>query len=431
MLNKIKTRRALVGVVGLGYVGLPLALEVAKAGFRVTGVDLDKSKIKALRAGVSYICGVDHDELTSAVNSGRINFTSDYSSLADVDIIDVAVPTPLSKSKTPDVSCIIKAVKGIKTYFKPRKLVILESTTYPGTTRELVVNELSAAGFMPDEDFYAAFSPERVDPGNKTYGIKNTPKVVGGASSTSAELAAAFYECFIDRVVTVNSCEEAEMCKLLENTFRAINIGFINELTMMCDKMGINIWNVIEAAKTKPFGFMPFYPGPGIGGHCIPLDPVYLAWKAKQYGFYNRSIELASDINENMSAFTVDKLLRIMNKHKKLLNGARVLLLGMAYKSDVNDIRESPALTIYEKLKDIGADVGYYDPYIMSFRDSEGREIAGLKEMNPESLRDADVVIILTAHKVFDYNCILENARLIFDARNAFQGLAHDKIEYL
>jgi len=431
MFDKIKTRQAFIGIVGLGYVGLPLALEVVKAGFQVVGVDLDKTKIKALRSGVSYICDVDNNGLISAVNSGRINFASDYSALTDVDVIDVAVPTPLSKSKTPDVSCIIKAIKGVKKYFKPRKLVILESTTYPGTTRELVVNELSAAGFKLDKDFYAVFSPERVDPGNKTYGIKNTPKVVGGASALSTELATAFYSCFINQVITVNSCEEAEMCKLLENTFRAINIGFINELTMMCDKMGINIWSVIEAAKTKPFGFMPFYPGPGIGGHCIPLDPVYLSWKAKQYGFYNRSIELASDINENMSAFTIDKLLRIMNKHKKLLNGARVLLLGMAYKSDVNDVRESPALTIYEKLKAIGADVDYYDPHIISFLDSEGRKVAGLKEMDPKSLRDADVVIILTAHKAFDYDCILENARLIFDTRNAYQGLVHSKIEYL
>ncbi len=431
MLDQIKTRQARVGVIGLGYVGLPLALEVVKAGFQVVGIDLDESKIKTLRSGISYICDVDNHDLASAINSGRIKFTSDYSALTDVEIIDVAVPTPLSKSKTPDVSCIIQAVKGIKTYFKPRKLVLLESTTYPGATRELVVNELTFAGFEPDRDFYAAFSPERVDPGNKDYGIKNTPKVVGGASSISTDLAAAFYACFIDRVIPVNSCEEAEMCKLLENTFRAVNIGFINELTMMCDKMGIDVWNVIEAAKTKPFGFMPFYPGPGIGGHCIPLDPAYLSWKAKQYGFFNRSIELASDINENMSSFTVDKLLRILNKHRKLLNGAGVLLLGVAYKNDVNDIRESPALSIYEKLTAIGANVNYYDPYIISFRDVKGREVIGLKEVGPKSLRDADVVIILTAHRVFDYNCILENARLIFDTRNAYKGLAHDKIEYL
>lgn len=431
MLNKIKTRQALIGIIGLGYVGLPLALEVVKAGFHVVGIDLDKSKIKALHSGNSYICDVDNNQLMSAINSGRIKFTFDYSALTDVDIIDVAVPTPLSKSKTPDVSSIIKAIKGVKAHFKPQKLVILESTTYPGTTRELVVNKLSSAGFKLDQDFYAVFSPERVDPGNKIYGIKNTPKVFGGASPISTELAASFYSNFIDQVISLNSCEEAEMCKLLENTFRAINIGFINELAMMCDKMGINIWNVIEAAKTKPFGFMPFYPGPGIGGHCIPLDPVYLSWKAKQYGFYNRSIELASDINENMSAFTVDKLLRIMNKHKKLLNGARVLLLGVAYKSNVNDVRESPALAIYEKLKAIGADVKYYDPHIISFWGSAGRKIAGLKEIDQKTLQAADIVIILTAHKAFDYKCILENAKLIFDTRNAYQGLVHNKIEYL
>lgn len=430
-MQKINNRNALVGIVGLGYVGLPLAVEVAKSGFKVIGIDIDCSKIDCLKAGVSYVQDVCDEELDYCIKNNLLQVSSDYTRLKAVDIIDIAVPTPLSKSKTPDVSYIIKAMAGIKANFEPNKLIVLESTTYPGTTRELVIGEMESSGYLLDRDFWAAFSPERVDPGNPVFQTRNTPKVIGGASKQSTELTVAFYSQVIDKTVVVNSCEEAEMCKLLENTFRAVNIGFVNELAMMCDKMGINIWNVIEAARTKPFGFMPFYPGPGIGGHCIPLDPAYLSWKAKHYGFYNRSIELATDINENMPQFTVDKLLRIMNQRGKLLNGAKLLILGVAYKNDVDDIRESPALAIYEKLIEFGASVTYYDPYIKGFTDFQGQEVRSLPGIDSSTLQASDVVMLVTAHQVFDYEFILQNARLIFDTRNGFSGFTSSKIVVL
>ncbi|MEN6385173.1 MAG: nucleotide sugar dehydrogenase, partial [Phycisphaerales bacterium] len=430
MWEKIREKRIEIAIIGLGYVGLPLAVEFAKAGFSVIGIDLDEYKVKRINNGSSYITDVSNSSLAYVVNSGRLRATRDYGELIRADIIDIAVPTPLSKSKTPDVRYIVMAMEGVKQYFRKDKaqLIILESTTYPGTTRELVVNELVACGYELDRDFYAAFSPERVDPGNSRYRTENTPKVVGGASELSTKLAVALYSQVIHKVVAVKNCEEAEMCKLLENTFRAINIGFVNELAMMCDKMGINIWNVISAAKTKPFGFMPFYPGPGIGGHCIPLDPIYLSWKAKHYGFFNRSIELASDINENMPDFAIDKLLRIMNERKKLLNVSKVVMLGVAYKPDVNDCRESPALTMYEKLKELGALVEYYDPYVPFFYDKKGRTVRGIRVLNQETLNKSDIVVLITSHKVFDYQFIYDNASLIFDTRNAFRDYADNKV---
>lgn len=431
LLKRIRERDAIVAILGLGYVGLPLAIETARAGFQVIGVDLDPYKVKKIGKGESYILGIKDEWIYSVVEKKKLSATSDSQVLKNTDIVVIAVPTPLSKSKTPDMSYIVRAMEDIKSHFIPGKLIILESTTYPGTTRELIIGEMEKSGFVLDKDFYAAYSPERVDPGNTVYNTKNTPRVIGGASQESTEIAAAFYSEVIDTVVTLNNCEEAEMTKLLENTFRAVNIGFINELAMMCDRMGINIWNVIEGAKTKPFGFMPFYPGPGIGGHCIPLDPMYLSWKAKHYGFFNRHIELATEINDNMPDFIVDKLLRLMNKHKKLLNGAKVLLLGVAYKSDVDDARESPALAIYEKLKMAGADVKYYDPYVSSFHDGYGNKVHGLETLGKEMLRKFDLVILITPHKIFDYKFIAENANLIFDTRNAFREIERDKVEYL
>lgn len=428
LLQKIENRQAKFGILGLGYVGLPLAVEVARAGFKVVGIDTDSNKVKQLLQGNSYVRDVDSDDLNYCISNNLLRVYTDYSMLKDVDIIDIAVPTPLSKSKTPDVTYIIKAMSGIEKHFVPKKLIVLESTTYPGTTKELVINKMESSGYVLDRDYWAAFSPERVDPGNPLYQTKNTPKVIGGASVQSSKLAETFYSMIIDKTVVVNSCEEAEMCKLLENTFRAVNIGFINELAMMCDKMGIDIWNVIEAAQTKPFGFMPFYPGPGIGGHCIPLDPMYLSWKAKHFGFYNRSIELASDINENMPEFTVDKLLRIMNQRGKLLNGASVLMLGVAYKNDVDDVRESPALSIFEKLQEFGARVSYYDPYVERFVDLKGKTTERIPYLNADVLERFDVIILITAHKSFDYTFILEHANLIFDTRNAFNHLNSDKI---
>lgn len=431
MINKINQKSAIVGVIGLGYVGLPLAIEIAKAGFKVIGIDLNKEKVELIQKGISYVIDISNEELQMVLKQGNFKVTTDYAALNEVDIIDIAVPTPLSKSRTPDISYIVRAMESIKTYFTAEKLIILESTTYPGTTRELIVNELELLSYKLDQDFYAAFSPERVDPGNKIYQIKNTPKVVGGASSTSTRLAVEFYSMFIDTVVAVDTCEEAEMSKLLENTFRAINIGFINELAVMCDRMGINIWNVVEAAKTKPFGFMPFYPGPGIGGHCIPLDPMYLSWKAKHYGFYNRAIELASDINENMPDFVVEKLLRIMNQSKKVLNGSKVLVLGMAYKKDIDDIRESPALVVFDKLKRLGAELVYYDPFIARFEDYDECIHVGLSKLTKEDLNQADIVIVLTAHSCFDYKFIEEHAQLIFDTRNVFSEFNSEKVKAL
>lgn len=431
MLEKIRSKEAKIAIIGLGYVGLPLAVEAAKAGFNVLGIDIDEKKIEMIRNAQSYVQDVSDEELSACVLNNRLHATVDYSCVRDVDIIDIAVPTPLSKSKTPDISFILKAMESIKKYLEPGKLIILESTTYPGTTRELIVNELELIGCRLDIDFYAAFSPERVDPGNPIYKTRNTPKVIGGASEKSTELAEAFYSLIVDQTVVVNSCEEAEMCKLLENSFRAVNIAFVNEMAMMCDKMGINVWNVINAAKTKPFGFMPFYPGPGIGGHCIPLDPVYLSWKAKHFGFYNRSIELASDINENMVDFTVEKLFRILNKQKKALNGSNVLMLGIAYKKDVNDVRESPALMLYEKLKKYGSNINYYDPLVPVFTDQNGSEVRSIEVLNKSILNASDVVLMVTPHSGFDYNFIFQNSNIIFDTRNAFEQFRSERVEVL
>ena len=361
-LERIRARQARVGVIGLGYVGLPLAVEFARAGFDVTGFDVDASKVAQINAGTSYIPDVPEPELAAGVKAGRLRATADMSALGGMDVIDICVPTPLRKTKDPDLSCVVHAVEAVAATLRRGQLIILESTTYPGTTDEVVQPMLVAKGFKPDVDFFLAFSPERVDPGNPQCNTKNIPKIVGGVGPASTEVAAALYGATVQHVIQVTSTRVAEMVKLLENTFRAVNIGLVNEIALMCHKMNIDVWEVIDAAKTKPFGFMPFYPGPGLGGHCIPIDPFYLSWKARQSGFECRFIELAGQVNGSMPEYVVQLIAEALNSTKKALNGSRVHLFGMAYKPNVSDVRESPALDILELLTRRGAVVSYTDP---------------------------------------------------------------------
>lgn len=427
LLNKINNKEAVIGIIGLGYVGLPLAIEFANDGYKVIGVDLLQSKVDMLKKGESYIIDVKSEDVKKNIESGRFQPTTDFSKIAETDAVSIAVPTPLQKSKDPDVSYITSAMNSIKDHIHKDMLIVLESTTYPGTTRELIANRVAEMGFEPGKDVFVAFSPERVDPGNPVYNTKNTPKVVGGMTKYDTELAAALYGKVLDSVVTVNTPEEAEMVKLLENTFRAVNIGLVNELAIMCHRMGIDIWNVIEAAKTKPFGFMPFYPGPGIGGHCIPLDPMYLSWKAKMYDYYNRFIELSSDVNSNMPRFVLGKIAEILNKRKKSINGSKVLLMGMAYKKDIDDLRESPSLEVYRLLKTDGAEVSFTDPMTDSFVDINGNPVKAIK-VDDSNIKSFDVVILLTNHSAFDYKWYAENAQIIFDTRNGFKDFEKDNI---
>ncbi|MCK4524250.1 nucleotide sugar dehydrogenase, partial [candidate division WOR-3 bacterium] len=367
LLEKIRNRKACIGIIGLGYVGLPLAVEYALTGYKVYGIDLLEEKIKMLKSGKSYIIDVKKSNIKKVIKNKLLVPSTKFDVIKKVDIVIIAVPTPLRKSKDPDTSYITNAVNSIKKYLHKDMLIVLESTTYPGTTRELIADEIADMGFTLSKDIFIAFSPERVDPGNKEYNTKNTPKVVGGLAKKDTEIACAIYSEVIENIVKVNTLEEAEMVKLLENTFRAVNIGLVNELAIMCHRMNIDIWNVINAAATKPFGFMPFFPGPGIGGHCIPLDPMYLAWRAKMYDYYNRFIELSSDVNSNMPRFIVGKVGELLNKHKKSVNGSKILLMGVAYKKDIDDLRESPSLEIYKLLKEEGAVVDYTDTYVPFF----------------------------------------------------------------
>ena len=426
-MEKINSKQARVGVVGLGYVGLPLAVEFCNAGFNVVGVDVSADKVKQLQAGDSYVFDVPGSEVAKFINNGQLTVTTDFSLLKEVDTISIAVPTPLRKTKDPDISYIVSAMSSCKPNLHTNLLIVLESTTYPGTTKELIAHEVEQLGFKVGQDVFVAFSPERVDPGNPKFQTKNTPKVIGGITPLCTELAYTLYDQVIDTVIPVGSTEEAEMVKLLENTFRAVNIGLVNELMVMCERMGIDIWNVIDAASTKPFGFMPFYPGPGLGGHCIPLDPIYLSWKAKTFNFYNRFIELASDINGNMPRFAVSKLAKVLNLQKKAVNGSKILLLGMTYKSNVNDLRESPALEIYEMLKLDGAEVVYHDPLAPSFLDEHGHTVYGV-ELSEQLLSEVDCVVCTTAHNLFDYEFIEQHANKILDTRNAFKNIKSDKI---
>jgi UDP-N-acetyl-D-glucosamine dehydrogenase len=422
--EKIRTRRARAGVVGLGYVGLPLAVELGKAGFHATGIDLDTRKVEAINEGRSYIPDVPTADVQALHAKGLLDATTDFAIVAELDTINICVPTPLRKTKDPDMSYIVSAVEGIAKYLHPGMLIVLESTTYPGTTDEVVQPMLEATGLKAGVDFFLAFSPERVDPGNPTFQTHNVPKVVGGFSPTCSSLAGELYGSAIQTIVPVSSTRVAEMVKLLENTFRAVNIGLVNELALMCDRMNIDVWEVVDAAKTKPFGFMAFYPGPGLGGHCIPIDPFYLSWKAKQTGFDPRFIELAGHINANMPHYVVDKVAEALNTRRKAVNGANVLVAGVAYKRDIDDMRESPAMDVLGLLLARGAKVSYADPWVPEVH---GREWAGgydLKavDMTRGHIAQYDAVVIVTDHKSFDYKALLEEADLIVDTRNAIKG---------
>jgi UDP-N-acetyl-D-glucosamine dehydrogenase len=426
LLERIERRQARAGVVGLGYVGLPLAVELAQAGFEVTGIDLDERKIAAINEGRSYIPDVATSDVHALTQSGRLRATADFSVVKDLDTINICVPTPLRKTRDPDMSYIVSAVESIAVHLHPGLLISLESTTYPGTTDEVVQPLLEATGLKAGTDFFLAFSPERVDPGNVTYQTHNVPKVVGGITPDCLRLASALYGAAIETIVPVSSTRVAEMVKLLENTFRAVNIGLVNELALMCDRMNIDVWEVVDAAKTKPFGFMAFYPGPGLGGHCIPIDPFYLSWKAKQSGFDPRFIELAGHINGAMPHYVVEKVAEALNSRRKAINGARILVAGVAYKRDIDDLRESPALDVMGLLHGKGATVSYSDPHVPKVyaRDWSGRQDILSAPADRGSFREYDCIVIITDHREFDYEAMVAEADLVVDTRNAIHNPA-------
>jgi UDP-N-acetyl-D-glucosamine dehydrogenase len=421
LLQRIADKRARIGVIGLGYVGLPLAVEFARAGFHVVGYDVDATKTATLNGGVSYIPDVPTAHVAEAVQAGTFRATTDPGELANVDVIDICVPTPLRKTKDPDLSYVVQAVEATAKVLRRGQLVILESTTYPGTTDEVVQPALEAGGLEAGVDFHLAFSPERVDPGNPTFSTRNIPKVVGGVNEASTRAAAALYGSIIDTIVPVSSTRVAEMVKLLENTFRAVNIGLVNELALMCSRMGIDVWEVIDAAKTKPFGFMPFYPGPGLGGHCIPIDPFYLSWKAKQSGFEARFIELAGQVNGTMPEYVVSRVTDALNSARKPVNGSYVHVLGVAYKRDIDDMRESPALDVIELLKRKGAKVSYSDPYVPVLQHGP-IDLAAIP-IDAALAAGADCAVVVTDHRAFDYAAIAAKFPLVVDTRNALKGL--------
>ncbi len=422
--EKIKTRTARVGVVGLGYVGLPLAVEYAREGFHVTGIDIDEPKVARVNAADSYIGDIPSAALEPIVAKGLLRATTDFSVIRDLDTINICVPTPLRKTKDPDMSYIVSACEEIAKYLHPGVLVTLESTTYPGTTDELVLPLLEKDGLKVGLDFFLCFSPERVDPGNVKFQTKNIPKVVGGTTAACTELGKLFYEQALETVVPVSSTRVAEMVKLLENTFRMINIGLANEMATMCDGMGINVWEVISAAATKPFGFMPFYPGPGLGGHCIPIDPFYLSWKSKQSGIEARFIELAGQINGQMPHFVAGKVQNALNDVGKAVKGSKIHIYGVSYKRDIDDVRESPALDVIHLLEKRGATISYTDPYVPEIRLQDERV---LRE-NSAAISDSDCVVIITDHSAFDYKKLLDQSKLIVDTRNAMKGIVSEKI---
>jgi len=426
LLDRIRNNQARIGVIGLGYVGLPLAVEFAKAGLDVTGFDVDRKKVDAINGGQSYIPDVEQSDLERCVKAGRLRATTDMSKLADMDAIDICVPTPLRKTKDPDLSYIVMAVDAVAAVPHRGKLVILESTTYPGTTDEVVQPKLESGGLKADVDFFLAFSPERVDPGNPQFKTSNIPKIVGGTGPASTEVAAALYGRIVSKVVPVSSTRVAEMVKLLENTFRAVNIGLVNEIALMSHNLGIDVWEVIDAAKTKPFGFMPFYPGPGLGGHCIPVDPFYLSWKARQNGFECRFIELAGHVNSAMPAYVVERVADALNTVRKPINGSRIHLFGVAYKKDVSDMRESPALDVLELLIKRGAIVSYSDPWVPTLQ--HGTHTFDAVGAEPALNGKPDCVVICTDHSGFDYNGIVNSGCLIVDSRNALKGRTESSI---
>jgi UDP-N-acetyl-D-glucosamine dehydrogenase len=421
LLGKIQDGSAVIGVVGLGYVGLPLAIEFAKAGYKVIGYDVSPRVIAMLSSGRSHIQDIPDADVAALVKAGRLEATSEAARLSEVDAVSIAVPTPLVKTRDPDMSFVDKATDTIASQCRPGTLVVLESTTYPGTTRELVAPKFEARGLTVGEDIFLAFSPERVDPGNEKYSTKNTPKVVGGITANCAEVATALYRTCIDIVVPVSSPEVAELVKLLENTFRSVNIALVNETAIVCERLGVNVWEVIDAAATKPFGFMKFTPGPGIGGHCIPLDPHYLAWKMRTLNYKTRFIDLASEINSQMPDYVVEKVAHALNDAKKSVNGSRVLVVGVAYKKNIDDIRESPALDVIRLLEGRGATVAYHDPFIPKFRE-DGRDRTSVP-MNAAELKRADAVVIVTDHTSIDYQLIVDQAAVVVDTRNATAGV--------
>ena len=423
LFERIERRQARVGVIGLGYVGLPLAVELARSGFVATGFDLDVRKITAINDGHSYIGDVPSATVEELTRQGRLRATADMSLIGECDTINICVPTPLRKTKDPDMSFIVSAVESVATHLRPGMLVILESTTYPGTTEEVVQPLLEASGLKAGVDFFLAFSPERVDPGNATFSTRNVPKVVGGLTPACSRLAGALYGAAIDTIVPVGSTRVAEMVKLLENTFRAVNIGLVNELAMMCDRLGIDVWEVVDAARTKPFGFMPFYPGPGLGGHCIPIDPFYLSWKARQSGFESRFIELAGHVNSAMPHVVAEKVADALNTRAKSVNGSSILVAGIAYKRDIDDIRESPALDLMALLEAKGAHVEYADPHALELPANAwpGKRTMRATPLTPSTLEQFDCVVIVADHQAFDYEMLTACATLVVDTRNAIK----------
>lgn len=429
LLDKIKNKTAIVGVIGLGYVGLPLAVEKAKCGYRVIGFDIQQKRVDWVNQGINYIGDVVDDELKELTKKGMIRATTDYSMIGEVDAVAICVPTPLDKYQQPNTSYVEGSTKSIAKYLHPDMLVVLESTTYPGTTEEIVKPILESTGLKVGKDFYLAYSPERVDPGNKKYNTKNTPKVVGGVTPACTKVASALYRSVLEgEVHEVSSPAVAEMEKILENTFRNINIGLANEMAILCHKMGIDVWEVIEAAKTKPYGFMAFYPGPGLGGHCIPVDPFYLTWKAREFNYHTRLIETSGEINNAMPDFVIERVMRILNQFGKSLNGSHVLVLGAAYKRDIDDVRESPIFPILKRLKQYKAQFTVVDPHVKSFV-FEDQNIE-TEELTPELLKAADITLILTDHSAFDYQMIADTASIIFDTRNALGSITKIKGYY-
>ncbi|MBL8208591.1 MAG: nucleotide sugar dehydrogenase [Blastocatellia bacterium] len=427
LLEKIADRGARIGVIGMGYVGLPLAVEFAHSGFRATGFEVDVKKAESINQGISYIIDVPSEQVAELVKAEKLQATVDFTALANQDIIIICVPTPLRKTKEPDVSYILAAAEKIQASLHPGQLVILESTTYPGTTDEVLRPMFDEKGLELDKDYFLAFSPERVDPGNPQFQTKNIPKVVGGVTEDSADVAAAAYSAVVDNVHRVASARAAEMAKLLENTFRAVNIGMVNELSQLCYTLGIDTWEVIEAAATKPFGFMAFYPGPGIGGHCIPLDPHYLSWKARMHGFEARFISLAEEVNSTMPQHVVELVQAGLNKHRKAVNGSNVLILGVAYKRDIDDMRESPALAIIEKLEKLGAEVTFHDPHVNEIILENGLRMTGVP-MTEQLVSEADCVVIVTDHRAVDYRWVAERAKILVDTRNATRELKRTEL---
>ncbi len=421
ILDAIHKKQTRVAVIGMGYVGLPLAVEFARAGFRVTGFDVVQSKVDAVNRGENYIPDIADDVLADLVRRGMLTASGDFSLLAEQDAVSICVPTPLSKTGDPDLSYILSALKEVKQYLHPGQMIILESTTYPGTTEEVMLPELQERGLKVGEDFYLAFSPERIDPGNKTYGTHNTPKVIGGVTPACSEIIGALYAQVIQKVIPVSSPRAAEMVKLLENTFRSINIGLVNELAIICNLLKIDIWEVIEAASSKPFGYMPFHPGPGLGGHCIPIDPSYLSWKLRSLNYRTKFIELAVDINLGMPAYVVQKVVDALNDAGKPVKNANLLILGVSYKRDIDDVRESPAFDIIKLLREKGGKISYHDPYVSTFQ--HDGEVMQSVELTEKMLAQQDCVVIVTDHTCIDYRWVANHCKLIMDSRNATKGI--------